>query len=168
CERLVADQRAGAPDGVTEAERRLLPRIRHLPRLGEPRLELIQEVGFAALTQGGFELDGAVEMIVDRALPPARDQEELLDPVCLGLLDGVMNERLVDDRQHFLWHRLGCRKKSGPQSCDREDSFANSFAHEPLDCVPRQPRGDLSATTSPPPASEAAYIGGYGVNGGLT
>ena len=31
-------------------------------------------------------------------------------PAALGLLDGVVNERLIDDRQHFLGHRLGRRQ----------------------------------------------------------
>ena len=135
-ERLVADQRARAPDGVAETERGLLPRIGDLPGLGQPRFELGEQIGLAALEQRGFELEGAVEMIVDRALAAARDKEELLDAGRLGLLDGIMNERLVDDRQHLLGHRLGRRQKAGAQPGDRENGLADRLVHEPLDCGP--------------------------------
>ena len=44
------------------------------------------------------------------------DKKELLDAGRLGLFDGVMDQRLVDDRQHFLWHRLGRRQKPGARA----------------------------------------------------
>ena len=128
---LVADERARAPDRMAEAERGLLPGIGDLPGLGEPRFELREHVLLAAFAQGRLELEGAVEMIVDGTLASARDKEELLDPRCLGLLDRVMNERLVDDRQHLLRHRLGRRQKAGSQPGDREDGFANWLVHGP-------------------------------------
>ena len=75
-------------------------------------------------------------MIIDRGLAAARDKEELLYPRRLGLFDRVMNERLVDDRQHLLWHRLGRRQETGSQSGDRENGFANGLVHELLGFVP--------------------------------
>ena len=122
---------------MAEAEWGLLSSIRHLPGLGEPGIELVEQVGLATLTQIGLELDSTVEMIVDRALSSACNKEKLLDTCRFGFLDSVMNERLVDNRQHLLGHRLGRRKKAGSQPGDREDSFADAFVHEPLDRVPR-------------------------------
>ncbi len=134
--RFVADELARAPDGMAEAERGLLARVGDLPRLRQARFELLEHVFLAALAQGRLELEGAVEMIVDRALAPARDKEELLDPGRLGLLDRVMNERLVDDRQHLFRHRLGRRQEPGSQPGDRKNGLANWFVHELLDRVP--------------------------------
>src|ERR1700752_1451776 len=37
-----------------------------------------------------------------------------------GFVNGVLNQWLVDDRQHFLRHGLGGREKAGAKSRDRE------------------------------------------------
>ncbi len=149
-EGLVADQSAGAPDGMAEAERGLLPGIGDLPRFGQPCFELREHVLLAPLTQRRLELERAVEMIVDRALAPARDKEELLDTGRLGLLDGVMNERLVDDRQHLFGHGFSRRQKPGAQPGDREDGLADRFVHELLDRVaPGDPGGRSPAIHVP-------------------
>jgi hypothetical protein len=65
----------------------LLPRIRDLTGLWQPRFELGENVLFAALAQRSFELKGAIEMIIDRALAAAGDKEELLDARRLRLFD---------------------------------------------------------------------------------
>ena len=142
-ERLVANQTTRAPHGMAEAERHLLPGIGDLAGLGQPRLQLFEQVGLAALAQCRFELEGAVEMILDRALRAARDKKELLDARRLGLFDRIMDQRLVDDRQHFLRHRLGRRKKPGAEPGDRENGFADGFVHECLDYVLRRPRDKI-------------------------
>jgi hypothetical protein len=97
-------------------------------------------------------------MIVNRALAPARDKEEFFDARRLGLLDGVMNERLVDDRQHLFGHRLGRRQKPGAQPGDRENGLADRFVHELLDRVAPEDPGNSCATRSRPPASRAERI----------
>src|SRR5262249_27199258 len=117
---------------MAKAERGLLAGISHLARLRQPALQFLEPVGLSAIAQSGFELDGAVEMIIDRALPPAGNKEELLDPGCLRLLDRIMDERLVNDRQHFLWHRLGRGQETRSQPGYREDSFADRSVHKTL------------------------------------
>ena len=107
-------------------------------------------------------------MIVDRALAPARDEEELLDAGRLGLLDCVMNQRLVDYRQHFFGHRLGRRQKPGAQPGDRENGLADKFVHELLDRVPLGDPGGRSGQficheTSPAGKPSGAYSGGTGL-----
>src|SRR5215470_18580560 len=110
---------------MAKPQRHLLSGVGDLPGLGQPRFELLECVLLATLPQRGFELERAIEMIIDSALSPARDKEELLYAGRLGLFDRVMNERLVDDRQHLLGHRLGRRQKAGPQPSDGEDGFAD-------------------------------------------
>ena len=46
-------------------------------------------------------------MLDERRLAAARYKAELFDPCGAGFLDRILDQRLVDDRQHFLGHRLG-------------------------------------------------------------
>ena len=76
---------------MAEAERHLLAGVGDLARARAARLELLEQIGLAALAQCRLELEGAVEMILDRALCPAGDKKELLDARRLCLFDGVMD-----------------------------------------------------------------------------
>ena len=67
-ERLVADDVARAPNGVAEAERRLLAGEARAAGLGQIAGELVQLFGFAALDERRVELELLVEVILDR--PP--------------------------------------------------------------------------------------------------
>jgi hypothetical protein len=40
-----------------------------------------------------------------------------------GLVDRVLDDGPVDDRQHLLWNRLGRGKETGAQACHREHGF---------------------------------------------
>src|SRR6185312_12781179 len=127
---LVAHQVARAPHRVTEAERHLLARIGDLARTRHPRVHSDYLGVLAALLERGLELVGMVEMILDRRLGASGDENEFLDSSGLRLLDRVLDQRLVDDRQHLLRHRLGGRKESRTQASDREDGLANWLCHE--------------------------------------
>ena len=124
-ERLVADDVAGAPHGVAEPERRLLPGEAHGAGF---RLVARQDVdlGFlAARGERGVELIHPVEMVFDHALVAAGDEDEMFDAGLLGLVDHILDQRLVDDGQHFLRHRLGGGQDAGAEAGDREDGFAD-------------------------------------------
>ena len=43
-----------------------------------------------------------------------------------GFLDAVLNDRLVDERQHFLGLRLGGRQEPRAEAGRGEDGFANA------------------------------------------
>ena len=45
------------------------------------------------------------------------------------LLDAVLNDRLVDERQHFLGLRFGRREEAGAETGGREDGFADDGRH---------------------------------------
>src|SRR3546814_6089961 len=68
-------------------------------------------------------------MVVESALSAARDEDELLDASGPRLFDGVLDHRLVDDRQHLLGDGLGGRKGSGAEPGDREYGLSNAFRH---------------------------------------
>ena len=83
----------------------------------------------AALDQRGLELVGVVEMILDRALVAAGDEDEFLDAGGEAFLDRVLDQRPVDDRQHFLGHRLGRRQEARAQAGDRQNGFTDALGH---------------------------------------
>ena len=67
-ERLVADQMARAPDRMAEAQRLLLAGIGDLARHGQQVVDQRQLALFLPRSrQGGMQLVGMVEMILDRA-----------------------------------------------------------------------------------------------------
>ncbi|MEH2602743.1 hypothetical protein V1277_002120 [Bradyrhizobium sp. AZCC 1588] len=66
-----------------------------------------------------------VEMVLDHPLVAPGDEDEMLDAGLLGLVDHVLNQRLVDDRQHFLRHCLGGGQDAGAEAGDREDGFTD-------------------------------------------
>ena len=68
-------------------------------------------------------------MILDRGLGAAGHEDELLDAGGLRLLDRVLDERLVDDGQHLLGHRLGRGQEPRAEAADREDRLANAVCH---------------------------------------
>ncbi len=89
--RLVADQFAGAPHGVTEAQRLLLAGIAGGSGAGQVVVQNRELGGLAALGQHLFELELAVEMVLDHALVAAGDEDEVLDAGFHGLVDHMLN-----------------------------------------------------------------------------
>ena len=53
-------------------------------------------------------------------LVAAGDEDEMLDAGFARLVDRVLDQRPVDDRQHLLGHRLGGRQEPGAEAGDRE------------------------------------------------
>ena len=129
-ERLVADPVARAPDGMAEAERLLLAREDRIARLDGRVFRLLQLGLLAALHQRRLELVGVVEMILDRALVAAGHEDEFLDAGGEAFLDRILNQRPVDDRQHFLGHRLGRRQEARAEAGNREDGFTDALGHD--------------------------------------
>ena len=54
-------------------------------------------------------------MIFDGVLAAAGDEDDVLDAGRDGLLDAVLDDRLVDERQHLLGLRLGGRQERVPR-----------------------------------------------------
>ena len=68
-------------------------------------------------------------MVLDRRFGAAGDEDELLDAGRLRLLDRILDQRLVDDRQHLLGHGLGGRQEARAEAADREYRLANALIH---------------------------------------
>ena len=84
----------------------------------------LERLGLVALAQRGLQLERDVEMFDQRGLAAAGDHAELLDAGGPRFLDRVLDQRLVDDRQHFLGHRLGGGQEPGAQAGDGQNSLA--------------------------------------------
>jgi hypothetical protein len=89
----------------------------------------IQLLGLAARGQELLQFVGLIEMVFDGGFSASRDENEFLDAGGLRLFHGILDQRLVDDRQHFLRHRLGGRQKAGTEATDGEHSFADRTNH---------------------------------------
>ena len=104
---------------MAEAERRLLAREARLSGFRQILRQRI-EVGLAVLTrQRGFQFKLAVEVVLDDAFVAAGDENEMLDAGFLRLVDDVLDQRTIDDGQHFLRHRLGGGKEAGAETGNR-------------------------------------------------
>ena len=101
----------------------LLAHILDRARVVKHRLHELQRAGLSLRLKRRLELEGMIEMVLDRRLVPAGDKDELFNPRGGGFLDGILDQRLVDDRQHFLRHRLRGGKKAGAEPADGKNGF---------------------------------------------
>ena len=124
-ERLVADQVLGHQHRVAEAELLLLADVGDLGEVAD-RPDLAEHLDVALLLEQVLELVGEVEVVLDRPLLAGGDDDDLLDPGGDGLLDRVLDDRLVDQRQHLLRLRLGGREEAGAPAGGGEDGLANA------------------------------------------
>jgi hypothetical protein len=92
-------------------------------------LDCAQELGVSALGQLGFELGRLVEVILDRPFTAAGDENQVRHARGHRFLDGVLDERLVDDRHHFLGARLRRRQEARAHARDGKYGFGD-FIHE--------------------------------------
>ena len=130
---------------MAEAQRALLACIGDIARRRQPGIELAEQLAAAALAQRCLELEGEVEMVFERALGAPGDKIELIDPRRFRLLERVLDQRLVDDRQHLLWHRLGRRENAGAETGHRKNRLADGSLHLPPP-APRQCPGANACT----------------------
>ena len=110
---------------MSEAERRLLAGETHGARFGLVARQNFLLGLLAARGERGVEFEHPVEMILDHALVASGDEDEMLDAGFLGFVDHILDQRLVDDGQHLLRHRLGGGQDAGAETGDREDGFTD-------------------------------------------
>jgi hypothetical protein len=115
-EGLVTHDRTRAKDGVPEPKRRRLPDIDAVRVRRHDFAHRAQELSLALGFELLLELMVAVEVILDCPLGVARDEHELARTRCERLLGRVLDQRLVDDRQHLLRAGLRGRQKAGAAS----------------------------------------------------
>src|SRR5262249_55283142 len=128
-------------------------------RVAEPELLLLADVGdlgqvrdvadlaehldVALLLEQVLQLVGGVEVVLDRTLLARGDDDHLLDAGGDRLLDRVLDDRLVDERQHRLRLRLGGREEPRAPAGGREDSLANAHRTSGQDGLGRSPEDTI-------------------------
>ena len=80
--------------------------------------------------RAGVELGIGVEVVLDRALAPAGDEQHARDAGPHQLLDHVLDDRLVDDRQHLLRLRAGRRQQARAEPGDRDHRVGDRHARD--------------------------------------
>ena len=111
-EGLGTDRRLRAQHRVPEAERRRLTDVDARGVGRQDAAQLVQQVALALPLEHVLELLVGVEVILDGALGGAGDEHQPARAGGERLLDRVLDQRLVDHRQHFLGARLGGRQKA--------------------------------------------------------
>ena len=119
-----ADQLARDQHGMTEPERLALPHVREVDHVRD-LADLVELLALAARLEKRLELDRHVEVIFDRVLAAAGHEDDVGDPGGDRLLDAVLNDRLVDERQHFLRLRLGRGQEAGAETGGGKDGLAD-------------------------------------------
>ena len=69
-------------------------------------------------------------MIFNRLFAPAGHDNNLVAPRRQRLFDPVLNDWLVNNRQHFFRLGFGSGKKACAESSSRENCFANFHGHQ--------------------------------------
>jgi hypothetical protein len=122
---LAAHQALAAQHGVAQAQAFGLAHEHAFHVVGFDGLHQLEQLQLAGVLQFVFELKGGVEMVFDGALVAAGHEDHLADAGVIGLFNGVLDQGLVDHRQHFFGLGLGGRQKTGSQAGNRKDGFGD-------------------------------------------
>ncbi|MOA19664.1 hypothetical protein D3C78_1400630 [compost metagenome] len=95
---------------MTETLWFLLPDIMNL-YLGRT-LNLFQDFQLAIFKEPRFQFKRVIKMILNRSFSFTRNNDDVFNTGGNSFLDNVLDSRLIDDRKHFLWHRLSRGKKA--------------------------------------------------------
>jgi hypothetical protein len=112
---------------MTKTQRFLLPRE---ARATGKRCILFQpcEISIAAaLLKCRIQFKDVIEMIFDRAFAASGDKDEMFNTRRARFFNNMLNDRLIDDRQHFFRDRFRGGQKPRAETSDGEDGLADWF-----------------------------------------
>ena len=84
---------------------------------------------FFALLEHFFQFVAHVEVVFDGLLAAPGDDDDLVAAGSERFFHAVLNDWLVDQRQHLFGLGFGSGQKTSTQSGGREYGFANSHGH---------------------------------------
>ena len=131
-ERLMTDQFTRTPNRMPKPERLLLTREAGGAGAGQVFVQQFERLLFLPLQERHFQLELAVEMILDNAFVASGDEYEMFDAGLAGLVDNVLDQWPVDDGQHLFRHGLGGWQEPGAEPGDGENSLADRCHTLPL------------------------------------
>ena len=114
---------------MTKAERLFLTHIGDMDQVRNLTHDL-EQIRLPPLLQHFLELIADIEMVLDRLFTAPSHDDDLIAASRDSLLDSVLDNRFVDQRQHFFRLRLGGWEKSGAQASGGKNSLANSHLHD--------------------------------------
>ena len=113
-----------AQDRVAQTQGFFLPDIRHIDQIGNLPHDL-QQILLLSRIEQILQLETDVEVVFNGRLAASGDYDDVPDPGVNRLFDPVLDDRLVDKRQHLFRLRLGGRQETGTQTGGRKNCFAN-------------------------------------------
>ena len=87
--------------------------------------DLAQQIRLAAGLEERLELDRDVEVVLDGVLAAPGDEDDVVDARGDRFLDAVLDDRLVDEREHLLGLGLGGGEEPRAEAGGGEDGFAH-------------------------------------------
>ena len=117
---IIADQIFCAKDGMAQTARLALTDVAKVGHFGNFP-EVLQEIFLAGVLEGLLQLERNVKMIFNGPLSTAGNNNDLLDSGSHRLLDDILNQRFVDQREHLFGRGFGHRKEAGSQTGGRDD-----------------------------------------------
>ena len=124
-EGLVADQPLPAQHGMPQAQGLRLAHVDALHVVGFHLTHHAQQLLLTRLFKGYLELERHVKVVFDGPLVAAGDEDHFAHAGGIGLFDRVLDQGLVDHRQHLLGLRLGGREEAGAETRDGKDGFVD-------------------------------------------
>ena len=121
---FVTDQPLGAEDRMAESEGLRLTDVAEICERGDMP-HLAQELRLAAALEIFFQLDGPVEMVLDRAFAPPGDDDNVFDSGGDRFFHGILNQWLVDERQHLFGRGFRRGKEASAKACGGNHGFAH-------------------------------------------
>ena len=116
---------------MTESERLALADVRDVDHVGD-LADFGELIAFPARFEERFQFHRDVEVILDGVLAAPGDEDDVVDAGGARFLDAVLDDRLVDQRQHFLGLRFRDGQKPRAETGGREDGFANVGSHDAI------------------------------------
>ena len=86
---------------------------------------LTQELRLAAALEIFFQLDGSVEMVLDRAFAPPGDDDNVFDSGSDRFFYRILNQGFVNERQHFFGRRFRRGEEASTKACGGNHGFAH-------------------------------------------
>ena len=122
---LIAHHRLGTQHRMAQAQGFGLANVNAVNARRRNAADHRQELVFVLRFELTFQFIGFIEVIFNGPLASTRDKDHVGNACGCGLFHGVLNQRFIDDRQHFFGACLGRGKKTRAQASDRKDGFAD-------------------------------------------